>query len=209
MRRKWAVLAVSCGAGLLAGCIGRGGSSTLSGDSSRIFVTEEGKFQTSTVESYKDEDYYKEEELKTDLEEAVSAYNQVHGEGAVALTSCTLGKGKANMVFTYGSGEDLAEFTAEYEDQANQVDSIACLPVSQIANQIQAEGVGFVSAGNGKKISASQIADKGEWHAVVVEGANPVVLQTQGKLLLVSDNVVIKDHFTVETAQGKSYIIYK
>lgn len=209
MKRKKVALAVFCAAGLLAGCVGRGGGSTLSGDSSRIFVTEEGEFQTSTIESYKDEAYYKEEELKAYLEEAVSAYNGAHGEGAVTLSSCTLEKGKASMVFTYGSGEDLAGFAAEYEDQANQVDSIACLPVSQIAGQIQAEGVSLVSAGNKKQISASQIADKGEWHAVVVEGTNPVTLQTQGKLLAVSDNVVVKDHFTVETAQGKSYIIYK
>ncbi|MFT4006328.1 MAG: hypothetical protein QM683_12125, partial [Lacrimispora sp.] len=110
MDDKEAVLAALLACGMLTGCLGRGGSTTLNEESSRIFVTEEGVFQTVTVEAYADQDYYSADELKTYLEEAASTYNEAHEQGAVALDSCNLEKGSAKMIFSYSSGEALAGF---------------------------------------------------------------------------------------------------
>ncbi|WP_077611947.1 hypothetical protein [Clostridium sp. Marseille-P2415] len=209
MKKKKAVLAVLVAAGMLTGCLGDGGSSTLNGESSRIFVTEEGILKTSTVEAYADQDYYNAEELKAYLEEAVSAYNGTHGQGAVTLDSCTMEKGSAQMIFRYGSGNDLAGFASEYEDKANQVDSIAVTSLSDVLGQTESEGTVFVKASDGKQADKKALSSKGESHAVVVETQNPVTIQTQGKLLFISGNAIVKDRHTVQISQGKSYIIFK
>ncbi|GLC80133.1 hypothetical protein [Lacrimispora brassicae] len=209
MKKKKAILSTFLAAIMLTGCIGKSGGATLNGESSRIYVTEEGTLQTSTVEAYAEQDYYRADELKAYLEEAVSQYNEAHGQGAVILDSCTLEKGNATMIFRYGSGNDLVGFASEYEDKENQVDSIAVTPLSDVLGQSETEGVAFVKASDGKPAEKKALSSRGECFAIVLETKQPVTVQTQGKLLFVSDNVVIKDHYTVQTAQGKNYIIFK
>ena len=99
MKKMKAVLAVLITAGILAGCAGRGGTSTFEPKSSGIFVTDAGTFSTATVETYDNQDYYNEEEWKNFLEENVAAYNAEHGEGAVTLQTCSLKEGTASMIF--------------------------------------------------------------------------------------------------------------
>ncbi len=209
MKKKKVILAIFLAAGMLTGCLGRSGGSALNGESSRIYVTGEGVLQTATVETYAEQDYYRADELKAYLEEAVSKYNEVHGQEAVMLDSCTMEKGNATMVFRYGSGNDLVSFASEYEDKANQVDSIAVTTLSEVLEQSESEGVVFVKASDGKQAEKKTLSGKGECIAVVLETKQPVTVQTQGKILFVSNNVVIKDHYTVQTAQGKNYIIFK
>ncbi|WP_024291568.1 hypothetical protein [Lacrimispora indolis] len=208
MKKKKAVLAAFLAAGMLTGCLGRSGGGALNGESSRIYVTQEGTFQTATVETYAEQDYYRADELKAYLEEAALKYNETHGQEAVALDSCTLEKGIATMVFRYGSGNDLVSFVSEYEDKENQVNSIAVTTLGDVLGQSESEGVAFVKA-DGKPAEKKALSSKGECFAIVVEADQPVTVQTQGKLLFVSNNVVIKDRYTVQTAQGKNYIIFK
>lgn len=208
MKKKKAVLAAFLAAGMLTGCLGRSGGGALNGESSRIYVTQEGTFQTATVETYAEQDYYRADELKAYLEEAALKYNETHGQEAVALDSCTLEKGIATMVFRYGSGNDLVSFVSEYEDKENQVNSIAVTTLGEVLDQSESEGVAFVKT-DGKPAEKKALSSKGECFAIVVEADQPVTVQTQGKLLFVSNNVVIKDRYTVQTAQGKNYIIFK
>ena len=210
MKKRKAVLAALLVAGMLTGCLGNGGgSSTLSSESSRIFVTEEGTLQTATVESYSQQEYYNGDELKAFLEEAVSQYNGANGQNQVTLDSCTLDNGTAKMMFHYASAQALIGFTTQYEDKANMVESIEVNKLSEVYGQSQSEGVTFIKASDGKKADQKAVSKRGSSQAVVVTSANPVTLQTQGKILLVSDNVVIKDSHTVQTTKGKSYIIFK
>lgn len=207
MKKKKAFLAVLIFAGVLTGCLGRGGS--LSEESSRIYVTDNGALQTETIETYADQEYYHEDEFKTYLEEAVTAYNGANGQGAVTLDSCTMEKGTARMIYHYRSGNDLVGFVNAYDDKENQVDSIAVSYVSDILDQIGTEGIVFIKASDGKPADQVALSKKEECHAVVVETQKPVTIQTQGRLLFASNNVVIKDRYTVEVAQGKNYIIFK
>ncbi|ADL03526.1 hypothetical protein [Lacrimispora saccharolytica] len=209
MKKMKGVLVAFLAAVMLTGCLGRSGGSALNGESSRIYVTGEGTLQTSTVEAYAEQDYYRADELKAYLEEAVSKYNETHGQGAVTLESCNLEKGNATMVFRYGSGNDLAGFASEYEDKENQVDSIAVTPFSQVMGQSESEGVAFIKASDGKPAEKKALSSRGDCFAVVLKAKQPVTVQTQGRLLFVSDNVVIKDRYTVQTAEGKNYIIFK
>ena len=209
MKKKKAFLAAFLAIGMLTGCLGRSGGGTMNTESSRIYVTEEGALQTATVETYTQQDYYRADELKAYLEEAVSGYNEAHGQGAVTLDSCTLENGNAKMVFRYASGSDLAGFTSQYEDKVNQVDSITVTRVSDILEQSESEGVTFKKASDGKPAEKKALSNKGDCFAIVVETPQPVTIQTQGKLLFTSKNVSIKDHYTVQTAKGKNYIIFK
>lgn len=210
MKKRKAVLAALLAAGLLTGCLGNGGgSSTLNSESSRIYVTEEGTLQTATVESYAQKDYYNGDELKTFLEEAVSQYNGANGQNQVALDSCTLDNGTARMMFHYASPDALIGFTTQYEDKANLVESISVNKLSDVYDQSESEGVAFIKASNGKETDRKTLSKRGDNRAVVMTSANPVTIQTQGKILFVSNNVVIKDSHTVQTTKGKSYIIFK
>ncbi len=209
MKKKKAVLTALITAGLLTGCLGRGGISALNGESSRIFVSSEGVLQTSTIESYGDQDYYNAEELKLYLEEAAAAYNGEASPGAVVLDSCTLEKGKAQMVFTYVSGSDLAGFTSEYEDKENQVDSIDVTSLGLVLGEIQSEGVVLVKPSDHKAADEKALSKRKEAYAIVVNSPVPVTIQTQKRILFVSDQVVVKDSHTVQTTQGKNYIIFK
>lgn len=209
MKKRKAVLTALLAAGMLTGCLGNGGSSTLNSESSRIYVTEEGTLQTATVESYVQQDYYNGDELKTFLEEAVSQYNGANGQNQVTLDSCTLDNGTARMMFHYASPDALIGFTTQYEDKANQVESIAVNKLSEVFGQSESEGVAFIKASDGKEADKKALSKRGDNHVVVVTSANPVTIQTQGKILFVSNNVVIKDSHTVQTTKGKSYIIFK
>lgn len=209
MKKKKAILAALIAAGMLTGCLGRVGSGSLNGESSRIFVTEEGMLQTATVETYADQDYYNADELKAYLQEAASAYNQVHGQGAVTLDSCNMEKGSAHMIFGYGSGDDLVGFTSEYEDKENRVDSIQVTTLSAATGSIGAEGVVLVKTSDGKQADKKALSGKEKFRTVVVETQNPVTIQTEGKLIFVSNNVDVKDRHTVQITKGKSYIIFK
>lgn len=209
MKKRKAVLAALLAAGMLTGCLGNGGSSTLNSESSRIYVTEEGTLQTATVESYAQQDYYNGDELKTFLEEAVSQYNGANGQNQVTLDSCTLDNGTARMMFHYASPEALIGFTTQYEDKANLVESISVNKLSEVYGQSESEGVAFIKASDGKEADRKALSKRGDNRAVVMTSANPVTIQTQGKILFVSNNVVIKDSHTVQTTKGKSYIIFK
>ena len=208
MKKRKAVLAVLLTAGMLTGCLGRGGGS-INTESSRIFVTEEGTFQTATVESYTQQDYYSGDELKSFLDEAVLTFNKDSGQNQVALDSCELDNGTAKMVFHYTTPEALIKFASQYEDKENLVDSIAVVSFDEVLGQSESEGVTFYKASDGKEADQKALSKKGDSHVVVVSAANPVTIQTQGKILFVSGNVEMKDSHTVQTAQGKNYIIFK
>ena len=170
MNKMKAVLAVLITAGLLAGCAGRGGPSTFEPQSSGYFVTDAGTVSTATVETYDDQDYYNEEEWKTFLEENVASYNAEHGEGAVALQSCSLKDGTASMIFDYATGSDLAQFTALYEDTANSVNSIAIIPVAQALEEAGTAGTTFIKTADGKTASTDEFAKNTDYHVVAVNG---------------------------------------
>ena len=208
MKKMKAVLAVLITAGLLAGCAGRGGTSTFEPKSSGIFVTDAGPFSTATVETYDDQDYYNEEEWKTFLEENVASYNAEHGEGAVALQSCSLKDGTASMIFDYATGSDLAQFTALYEDTANSVNSIDIIPVAQALEEAGTAGTIFIKTADGKTASTDEIAKKTDYHVVAVDGG-PVKIQTEGKIMYTSDGVKLNSSFIAEISEGKNYIIFK
>lgn len=208
MKKVKAVLAVLLAAAVVTGCAGRGETSTFEPKSSGIFVTEAGTLRTATVETYEDQDYYKEEEWKAYLKENVAAYNAEHGEGAVTLNSCSMKDGTASMIFDYATGNDLAQFTAAYEDTANQVDSITVTGVAEALEQAKAEGVLFIRTKDGKTASTDEIAGKGDYHVVAVEGG-PVKIQTEGKIMYTSDGVSLNSSFIAQTAEGKNYIIFK
>jgi hypothetical protein len=209
MKKRKAFLVAVTAAVLIAGCNGRGGTSTLDSQSSRIFVTNEGALQTSTVETYEDQAYYSEQEWKAELETAVAKFNAEHGEGAVKLNSSSMGKGTARMVFDYATGEDLAAFTEKYRDTANLVSGITVSELKNTAASFAAEEVTFLKAADGKTATTEELVKNGDYHVVVIEGEHPVTVQTEGRISFVSDNAKIVDHYTAQTDGGKSYIIFK
>lgn len=209
MKNSRIALAVCLAAGILAGCAGRGGSSsTFDPGSSSIYVGQDGKIQTATVENYEEKDYYNEADFKTFLEAAAAEFNGEHGEGAVTVDSCSLGQGTARVIFGYSSGENLVQFVKAYEDAENDVDSFAVLTPAEAVTSAQTDGINLVKPSDGKAVTAEEIQKEGG-RAVVLDGSNPVTVQTAGKILYVSEGISLRDSYTAKTAAGKNYIIFK
>lgn len=194
---------------LLAGCAGSSAAtSVFSPETSSIFVTREGAVSSAIVESYEEKDYYSEEGLKAFAQESVDAYNQAAGtDKAVALKSCSMKDGKASLVFEYGSGNDLVQFAKEYEDAANQVQSLEVSTVADALAKGKLKDVTYVDVKKKAPASADAATSDGALHAVEVEGA--VTLQTEGRVVYTSENVTLADDFTAQTPEGKSYIIFR
>lgn len=216
MKKRSRILVALLAVGLLAGCAGRGGDNSFDNPkSSSIYVTDAGTFSTATVETYEKQDYFNEEEWKGQwtafLEQAAVDYNSEHGEGAVSLKSSSFQDGTITMIYDYATGADLVQFTAAFEDEANQVGSISTISVEEALNQAGTGGVLFVRLSDGKTASTDEIAKKSDYHVVVVEGlpGQTRKLKTEGKIAFVSSNVSITNSYAVEVGEGKSYIIFK
>lgn len=208
MKKRKTAMLILLAAMLMAGCSGKDHSSASQPDKSGIYVTDAGTFSTATVEPYENQDYYKEEEWNSFLQQRVDKFNGEHGEGAVTLTSCSQKAGAIRMEFSYADGDALVQFTKAYHDTVNAVDSIRMMSVEEALSQAGAEEVSFVKAKDGKKASAGEIGKNEDLKALAVEGPS-VMLNTEGSIAYVSANVSVEGSKTVQTAQGKSYIIFK
>lgn len=210
MKKSKTLLAVMMAGVLLAGCAGGAGSSTFSPSESSIFVTREGGISSGLVESY-EKIIYVQEELLAEAQKAAadfSAANPVTDGTAVTVKSCTLENGTAKLIFDYKSGESLAGFAKEYEDTANQVESLNVTTVADGLVQGLIVDASFVKAKDGSAIDNQTVTKDGTFHLVAVEGP-AVTIQTEGKVQYVSAGSSMVDDFTVKTPEGKAYIIFK
>ena len=195
---------------LLAGCAGGSSTSTFSPNESSIFVARDGGIASGTVETYA-KDIYVQSELEEFAKQATADYSLANpsGEGeAVTLKTCTLENGVAKLIFEYSSADALVGFAKEYQDNANQVDSLSVTTVADGLVQGLIVDASFVSAKDGKTVDSQTVTKEGKFHLVTVEGP-AVTLQTEGKVQYISTGSTLVDEFTVKTPEGKSYIIFK
>lgn len=219
MKKVKIALAASVLAVILAACGGKEGqTSTFSPDQDSIFVSREGNFSSSLVETY-DSANYTQEKFQTFVDEIVSSYNEEKGLGAVsvntegqaklpvAVASCTLADGSAKIIFDYASGADLLDFAKNQQDEDNQAEGLEFEKASTFLNQGALMEAVFISPKDGTNVKPEKLVKAGESGCVAVDGA--VTIQTEGKIQYVSKGVTLQDDFTAKTPEGRSYIIFK
>lgn len=218
MKKIKIALAVSVLAVILAACGGKQGStSTFSPNQDSIFVSREGNFSSSLVETYSAE--YSQEKFQAFVDGIVSSYNEGKGLGAVsantegqaklpvAVNTCTLEGGSATIIFDYASGADLIEFAKDQKDEDNQAEGLEFGKASTFLNQGALLEAVFVTPKDGTNVKPEKLVKAGDSYCVAVDGA--VTIQTEGKIQYVSKGVSLQDEFTAKTPEGKSYIIFK
>lgn len=211
---KIALVALMAGV-LLSGCGGRaGGTSTFAPTQSSVYVSKDGSIMSAVVQTY-DKSHYDEAKFQLSMEEWVSTYNQANGaiaaakntEGSgklpVAVVSSSLAEGKATAVFEYASGEELYKFA---ENQHN-TDNLVKLNLTVVKGGMKPmSGVTFVKP-DGSSVKQDSVGKKGDFLLLSVEGTG--VIQTEGKVLYMTEGSLRLDDFTVKTPEGQSYILFK
>ena len=122
--KKVKLAALVLAAGFLLGGCGASSKGGFHPTENSIYVAADGSISTATIEAVSG-DQYKEEELIAFVEQQVSAFNEEMGgdaksrneEGAeklpVAVKSCTIKDGRAELILDYKDGETVAEFSEE------------------------------------------------------------------------------------------------
>ncbi len=106
----WKTAVPALAALLLAGCGITKEEPWTPGEADAISIDENGKV-TEYISEELDQPYYSFSELKSMLDEEVSAYNAKHGAESVTVTSAKQQEdGLVNLVISYASGEDYAAF---------------------------------------------------------------------------------------------------
>lgn len=205
---------------LITGCSDLGGASAreFKPVQSSIFVGRDGSIQSAVIETYTEGDY-DQAEMQAMAESVLSAHNLAQGaaeagrneEGAAklpaAVKSCTVGEGKAALIYEFASGSDLVKFARENDDETIQLEEISAFTVSEGLVQGSLLDGNFIKVKDGSSVSNDTVTSKSDWTAVAVTG--PAVIVTEGKIQYVTQGVTVTDNFTVSTPEGKSYIVFK
>ncbi|MCI5995723.1 MAG: hypothetical protein MRZ45_07240 [Blautia sp.] len=170
------VCAVSC---LLAGC------SRFSPKETAVSVSKDGKVTAAVIDKL-DQSYYDAEELKENIDQAVSDYNGSAGEDTVTVQKFeTREEGDVKLFMEYASGKDYAAF--------NNVDFY----VGDITDGYNNAGYRFettfrqVEKGKavGDEIAREEIF-AGSNHPMLVF-SEPMAVEVPGRILYVSSNVEV------------------
>lgn len=218
MKKIRIALAAVLAAVLLFGCAGKGTASAFSPEQSSIFVSREGRFLSAAVEAYDSKDYYSEETLRAFAQASIDEYNQNAGRpDAVTLESCTMKNGKASLILEYASGDDLVQFAGDYQspaeaaedykDGVNQVTALHVASVADLASDGEFAQAAFLNSKNQNPAAYETVTKNGDAHVVMVEGES--IIQTEGKILFITQGTSMVSNTTAQTPEGRSYIVFK
>lgn len=223
--KKWKAVLAAVMAGLMVyGCKGMPSEkNTFEPTVSSIYVTKDGTISSATVESY-DKDYYKQEALQEYVMSEVASYNQSLGAAAVAhnidgadpvpvaVTSCTMEDGKAVVIYQYLDSSVFRTFAQEYHDEANQTKAFGTDTVSGGRAQGWLADGSFVKVGKGTEVSDApqgELDKLSDERMIMVEADHTVTIQTEGKVLYMTQGVTLTGTNTVQVPEGLHYVIFK
>ena len=191
-------------AAVLAGATGCGtsaGEKEFAPSENSVYISKEGTVSSAFVESY-DKDYYTADSLKAYLEATIAGQ---YPDVAVTVKECSVENGVMKAVFDYGTPEDLMTFLADQKSEGLELESfqVETVAAGRAAGTVAAGG--FVNASDGKPADFKELA-RTEGQLVEVKGQAAV--QTEGKILYVSDGVEVTDSGAVVSG-GPAYIIFK
>lgn len=202
-KAKLAVLLLTAGLALGA-CTGADGSFRPTENS--IYVAADGQLSTATIEAVSGEQYTG-ETFTAFVEQAVCTFNEEKGSMAkarneegqerlpAAVQSCTIEEGKASMILDYGDPQSVVDFSEE-----NGI-PVTSLTVGPVAAELPA-----LKKADGSAADSGEAAGSG---GMMVEAEGAVTIQTEGKILYITDGVTMVDDRTVRTPDGKSTVIFK
>lgn len=192
--KKWRVVFLTvCIACLLCAC-----QKETDVDTNTVIIDKKGQITEAIVEDF-DQPYYNEEELKSQIESQIAAYNTQNGsEDAISLEKFEL---KEQKIFVNISFEDHSAYTGFNEKE---------LFAGTVAQAYDA-GYTFpqMKTTDGAEISQADVLELGEKHVVILEEQQQV--RVPGKITHASEGVsLVDDKTAVNLNEGqKAFIIYE
>ena len=223
-RYRWKALAaaVFCGLGLW-GCQGQAGGYEFQPEASSIYVSQEGKIFSATVEKY-DKEYYSQSGLEEFLSAQVADYNKSLGvaqlgyniEGGetlpAAVVSCSLEEGRASVIYEYADSESFLKFAEEFHDADNQVSTLGTGTASAARTAGWLSGTDLVKPGSGETVSDASEQEIGRLDdemTVLVETDHPVLLETGGKIRYMTRGVSLQEKNRLQIPEGRHIIVFQ
>ena len=173
MRKISGILLLAAASLALAGC-----SMRFSAEEDAVYVNKDGEIIGAIVEPF-DKDYYDGEELETLLDQEVAEYNGENGRNSIEVDSFDVSGGEVKVMMNYATWADYANF--------NDVEFFAGV-LSDIQGRSYGGGVTFLDTAGNTAVSLDEM--DGNLRVILLE--EPIVVQTSGKIVYVSDNVSIE-----------------
>lgn len=206
---KFIIMATSLA--ILTGCAGNSESPSFAPTQSSLYITSEGTVTSTTVETY-DNDYYSADELKSSVEEILTAFNtSVNAADAATINDCTMADGTAKLLIDFKDADSYLTFMEEYPDDESTI-QIADLDITTVSDGIvkgYIAGETFTKpSDSGKSISADEVMKQSKLYVAAIEGAS--LIQTDGAIQYISSGVSVVGTNMVETPAGQvSYVVFK
>ena len=178
MKKRVTVLAaLAVAAANIAGC------SKFSPEETAVSVGKDGEITAAVIEQL-DQDYYKEDELKTAIDEAVAEFAAQNGEDSVSVEKYETEERKVTLIMKYADADTYAEF--------NNVAFFA-------GDMVAAGGAGydfdttFQSVEKGtvvdESVSSDEVLNSYNYNVVILE--EEMAVEVPGKIVYVSSNVEV------------------
>ena len=165
-----------------------------------IEVSKKGAISQTIVESF-DKEYYNVNELRSEIESAISDFESNGHKDEVKLTDVHTNEGKVFVSFSFASSE---------VDSAFQDDEIYYGTINDAYDNGYSLDVTLKSVNDDTKIGKAEIMDMKKNHILIVSSHG--IVKTEYKIQYVSANVEVIDEKTVRISSdsdGLAYIVMK
>lgn len=116
----WISVCILICCGVFAGC----GTTSLESDESIVYIDKKGSVTFLDIAPF-DQDYYSEEELRSEIEETVADYNEENGKDTVTVEELTVEDKTARLKLKYKSVEDYTKMIGVELYQGKVVNALA------------------------------------------------------------------------------------
>ncbi len=175
---------------LLTGC-----SSSVDADTNTVYIDKNGKVTSVDIETL-DQSYYDETELKAFVDEAVEAYNEENGSGAVKVEELTVSGDTATLKVQYKTAADYTGF--------NGIEMYQGKVIQALADGYDFDA-SFVKVENGVvtgSVSREEIYAQDEIKVVIIRAKN-IDVKVEGEILYVSsEDVELVGNDTISIKKG-------
>ena len=196
---KWIkLLAAAMAAAVLLAACGKGADTPR--QESTVVVSKTGSFSVTSVESF-DESLYSREELERRIDEELTAYNAAGDDAdgskkAVRLVKLEVRDGRASLLMDYASASDYAAFndTVAYfgSVQLAGLEGYDLSPLLSAPSQVE----------NDVLLSGAEIERLGNHNLVIV--SEPVLVELPSDIMYCTDNTAVIDKRKAAVSDGAS-----
>ena len=165
-------------------------------DKNTVYLKKDSTVESLSIEDF-DKPYYKEEELKSFIDEEVKSQQEARGEESVSVSEFKVEDKKVTLDLKYQSVEDYVQFT----------DTI--LETGTYNEQVFQDSFTFIDADSKEEVVDS-IKEDGELQYVKIKDPEEIQVLVDGDVLYYSKNIeLVKKNLVKVPAGTESVILYK